>query len=65
MHAIRHQYSIEQIANITKLLDESGVDIIEATHGDGLGSSSIQYGFSKESEKDIITTAVKMQKALK
>jgi 4-hydroxy-2-oxovalerate aldolase len=65
MHAIRHQYSIEQIANITKLLDESGVDIIEATHGDGLGGSSIQYGFSKESEKDIITTAVQNAKNAK
>lgn len=59
MHAISHQYTMEQIAALTKLIDESGADIIEATHGDGLGGSSIQYGFSKETEKDIITTAVK------
>jgi len=58
MHAIRHQYSIEQIAELTKLIDESGVDIIEATHGDGLGGSSLQYGFSKETEEDIIKTTV-------
>lgn len=58
MHAISHQYTVDQIATITKLLDETGVDIIEATHGDGLGGSSIQYGYSKETEKDIITTAV-------
>ncbi|MBM7553287.1 4-hydroxy-2-oxovalerate aldolase [Thalassobacillus pellis] len=65
MHAISHQYSTEQIAELTQLIDESGVDIIEATHGDGLGGSSIQYGFSKESEEDIITTAVKNAKNAK
>lgn len=58
MHAIRHQYSTEQIAELTKLIDDSGVDIIEATHGDGLGGSSIQYGISKETEEDIIKTTV-------
>ncbi|MCC4723024.1 4-hydroxy-2-oxovalerate aldolase [Salinicoccus sp. RF5] len=58
MHAIRHQYSKEQIAELTRAIDDSGADIIEATHGDGLGGSSIQYGFSKESEEDIIRTAV-------
>ncbi|MFG6150260.1 4-hydroxy-2-oxovalerate aldolase [Halobacillus sp. B23F22_1] len=65
MHAISHQYSTEQIAELTRLIDESGVEIIEATHGDGLGGSSIQYGFSKESEEDIITTAVKNTKRAK
>lgn len=58
MHAIRHQYSKEQIAELTRAIDDSGADIIEATHGDGLGGSSIQYGFSKETEEDIIKTAV-------
>ncbi|WP_085991384.1 4-hydroxy-2-oxovalerate aldolase [Oceanobacillus senegalensis] len=65
MHAISHQYSVDQIAELTQVLDEAGVDIIEATHGDGLGGSSLQYGMAKESEKDIITTAVKNAKQAK
>lgn len=58
MHAIRHQYAKEQMAELTQLIDQSGADIIEAAHGDGLGGSSIQYGFSKEDEETIIKTAV-------
>ncbi|WP_077212239.1 4-hydroxy-2-oxovalerate aldolase [Bacillus dakarensis] len=58
MHAISHQYTKEQIAELTRLIDEAGADIIEATHGDGLGGSSLQFGFSKETESDIISTAV-------
>lgn len=65
MHAISHQYSKEQIAQLTQLIDEAGADIIEATHGDGLGGSSIQYGFSKETEDDIIRTAVENAKNAK
>lgn len=65
MHAISHQYSKEQIAELTRVIDESGVEIIEATHGDGLGGSSIQYGFSKETEDDIIRTAVENAKNAK
>lgn len=65
MHAISHQYSTEQIAQLTQVIDEAGADIIEVTHGDGLGGSSIQYGFSKETENDIIRTAVENAKNAK
>ena len=58
MHAIKHQYSKEQITELTKVLDDAGVDIIDVSHGDGLGGSSLQYGRSKETEETIITTAV-------
>ncbi|MCB9100519.1 MAG: 4-hydroxy-2-oxovalerate aldolase [Anaerolineales bacterium] len=57
-HAMRHQYTLEHAKNIVAALDKAGVPVLEVTHGDGLGGSSIQYGFSLVNEMDIIETAV-------
>ena len=56
-HAMAHQYTSEQVRNIVKALDDAGVGTIEISHGDGLGGSSFQYGFSKEPELDLIKVA--------
>ncbi len=61
-HAIRHQFTVEQVTNIAKALDEANVPFIEVTHGDGLGGSSLQYGFSLTNELELIEAAASVVK---
>jgi len=51
-HAIRHQFTAENVRNIVAALDEACVPVIEVTHGDGLGGSSFNYGFSLVPDQD-------------
>lgn len=54
MHALAHQYSVEQMVAIAKKLDEAKVDLIEVSHGDGLNGNSFNYGFSAHSEEEYL-----------
>ena len=56
-HAMRHSFTEEQVRQVAKGLDQSGVEYFEVTHGDGLGGSSLQYGFSKVNELKLIEAA--------
>ncbi|MDT7540060.1 MAG: 4-hydroxy 2-oxovalerate aldolase [Actinomycetota bacterium] len=64
-HAKRHQFTEEQVVAIVGALDDAGVPVIEVSHGDGLGGSSFNYGFSKTPEQDLIRAAVKTAKQAK
>jgi 4-hydroxy 2-oxovalerate aldolase len=61
-HAKRHQFTEDDVRSIVSALDEAGVPIIEVTHGDGLGGSSFNYGFSKTPERTLMKAAVETAK---
>jgi len=62
MHSMRHQITLDQMIDIATGLDEAGVPLIQVTHGDGLGGSSLQFGRSLHSDREYITAVVSRMK---
>ncbi|MEG0471672.1 MAG: 4-hydroxy-2-oxovalerate aldolase [Solibacillus sp.] len=59
-HVVGHQFTFEQVRTLTQGLSEAKVPYIEVTHGDGLGGSSLQYGFSKVYDIDLVKAAAEV-----
>ena len=59
-HAMAHQFTPRQAADVAKALDEAGVGTIEVSHGDGLAGSSIQYGFAAADDLELLEAVSKV-----
>ena len=57
-HAKRHQFTEDDVRSVVRALDGAGMPVIEVTHGDGLGGSSYNYGFSLTDERVLMKAAV-------
>ena len=64
-HAKGHQFTEEHVRAIVGALDAVGMPVIEVTHGDGLGGSSFNYGFSLTDERLLMKAAVETAKTAK
>ena len=57
-HAKHHQFTDDDVRVVVGALDAAGMPVIEVTHGDGLGGSSFNYGFSRTDERLLMKAAV-------
>ena len=65
MHPKRHQMSLDEMRSIACGLDAAGIPLIEVTHGDGLGGSSLNYGFPAHSDEEYLSTVIPLMKQAK
>jgi len=65
MHPKRHQMTLAQMTAVATGLDDAGVPLIEVTHGDGLGGSSVHYGFPAHSDEEYLGTVIPLMKRAK
>ncbi len=62
MHPKRHLMTLEQMKTVACGLDAAGVPLIEVTHGDGLGGSSVNYGFPAHTDEEYLGAVVPLMK---
>jgi 4-hydroxy-2-oxovalerate/4-hydroxy-2-oxohexanoate aldolase len=54
--------TLEQMKAVACGLDAAGVPLIEVTHGDGLGGSSVNYGFPAHTDEEYLGAVVPLMK---
>ena len=62
MHPKRHQMTLDQMKAVATGLDAAGVPLIEVTHGDGLGGSSVNYGFPAHTDEEYLGAVIPLMK---
>jgi 4-hydroxy-2-oxovalerate/4-hydroxy-2-oxohexanoate aldolase len=65
MHPKRHLMTLDQMTSIAQGLDAAGVPLIEVTHGDGLGGSSVNYGFPAHTDEEYLGAVIPLMKQAK
>ncbi|MCK0508158.1 4-hydroxy-2-oxovalerate aldolase [Aromatoleum anaerobium] len=65
MHPKRHLMTLEQMKTIACGLDAAGIPLIEVTHGDGLGGSSVNYGFPAHTDAEYLGAVIPLMKQAK
>ena len=64
-HAVSHQYTAQNIIDVCAGLEKGGVYAAEVGHGAGIGGSILEYGFAKETDKTMLSSARKVLKNTK
>jgi 4-hydroxy 2-oxovalerate aldolase len=59
-HALAHRFTEDQVRAVAGALDRAGLPVIEVSHGDGLGGSSFNYGFSGTDELQLLRAAAEV-----
>lgn len=57
-------FTVEEVQEMVKALNDAGVPYIEVSHSSGLGGSSFQYGFSQINEMKLIGAAASVDVAI-
>lgn len=65
MHSVSHQFTLDDMVRMAVALDEAGMPLIEVTHGDGLGGSSVNYGFGLHTNREYLEAVVPKMKQAK
>lgn len=65
MHPKRHQMTLDQMRAVATGLDAAGVPLIEVTHGDGLGGSSVNYGFPAHTDEEYLGAVIPLLRKAK